>query len=58
MKPGFRNRCRISCGADNVIHNVLPYLLPAAKMKGNAGVGKGGEGDSSDEDKIPNNNPM
>jgi hypothetical protein len=24
----FRMKCRISCGADHVITNVLPYLLP------------------------------
>jgi ankyrin repeat protein len=24
----FRLRCRISCGADHVVQNVLPYLLP------------------------------
>ena len=24
----FRLQCRISCGADAVIENVLPYLLP------------------------------
>ena len=25
---GFRKQCRISCGADHVIRNVLPYILP------------------------------
>jgi hypothetical protein len=24
----FRLKCRISCGADHVIENVLPYILP------------------------------
>jgi hypothetical protein len=24
----FRLQCRISCGADHVVENVLPYLLP------------------------------
>ena len=24
----FRLQCRISCGADQVVENVLPYLLP------------------------------
>jgi len=24
----FRLQCRISCGADHVVQNVLPYLLP------------------------------
>ena len=37
----FRNQCRISCGADNVIENVLPYLLPAADKKDNRKVGNG-----------------
>ena len=27
-KSDFRNQCHISCGADNIIENVLPYLLP------------------------------
>ena len=41
----FRNQCRISCGADNFVENVLPYLLPAAeeKSKGSAGNGGGGK---------------
>ena len=25
----FKQNCRIGCGADHVIENVLPYLLPA-----------------------------
>ena len=32
-ESSLRNQCRISCGADNVIENVLPYLLPAARGK-------------------------
>jgi len=28
-EPGSRNQCRISCGADIIIRNVLPYLLPS-----------------------------
>ena len=26
---GIRNQCRVNCGADVIIENVLPYLLPA-----------------------------
>jgi hypothetical protein len=26
--PDFRQQCRISCGADYVVANVWPYLLP------------------------------
>ena len=29
MDPSeFRLQCRVSCGADHVIENLLPYLLP------------------------------
>lgn len=49
----FRSQCRISCGADSIIENVLPYLLPAAEKKGIGSGGEGGdvdeEGDSSEE---------
>ena len=27
-RSDFRLNCRISCGADHVVENVLPYLLP------------------------------
>ena len=49
-EPGFRNQCRISCGADNVIENVLPYLLPAAEEKNKGSVGNGAEGEESDDE--------
>ena len=28
-EPGSRKQCRVSCGADIIIGNVLPYLLPS-----------------------------
>lgn len=31
-EPEYRRQCRISCGADNVVENVLPFLLPASEM--------------------------
>ena len=53
MKIGeseFRSQCRVGCGADSVIENVLPYLLPAAEEKNKGSVGNGGEGEESDDE--------
>jgi hypothetical protein len=40
----FRLQCRISCGADQVVENVLPYLLPSDFVRSHF------NGDSSDDD--------
>ena len=40
----FRLHCRISCGADQVVENVLPYLLPSDFVRSHF------NGDSSDDD--------
>jgi hypothetical protein len=29
----FRLQCRVSCGADHVVENVWPYLLPSAFVR-------------------------
>ena len=47
----LRTQCRVGCGADIVIENVLPYLLPSAEREVSGSDGDEGsneEGDSSD----------
>ena len=45
----FRLQCRISCGADHVIENVLPYLLPPDFVRSYVDVSDD-ENDDDDDD--------
>ena len=52
-QPEFRKLCRISCGADHVIENAWPYLLPSDFIRSYVDVDEDEEDD--DEDSIGNN---
>jgi hypothetical protein len=48
----FRLQCRISCGADHVIENVLPYLLPPDFVRSYVDVDINDNNFDSDDDNI------
>jgi hypothetical protein len=52
-QPEFRKLCRISCGADHVIENAWPYLLPSDFIRSYVDVDEDKEDD--DEDSIDYN---
>jgi len=46
---GWRNQCRISCGANVVIGHVLPYLLPGQFQQTDSDDGENSSNSSSDD---------
>jgi hypothetical protein len=61
----FRLQCRISCGADHVVNNLWPYLLPPIFLRSYVYVCDEKDSDSSNNDEddeldndINNNDEM
>ena len=53
----FRLQCRISCGADHVIENVLPYLLPPDFVRSYVDVSDDdNDDDDNDDDYVDDDN--
>jgi hypothetical protein len=50
MEVDNRLQCRISCGAEYVIENVLPYLLPSDFVRSYIYMSDEGDSDSSNSD--------
>ena len=48
----FRLQCRISCGANHVIENVLPYLLPPDFVRSYVDVSDNDDDNDDDDDDI------
>ena len=50
IEDSYRDKCRINCGADIIIRNVLPYLLPNNKMTDSRDSSDDSNDESSDSD--------
>jgi len=54
-QPEFRKLCRISCGADHVVENVWPYLVPPNFVRSYIGEESSDDDEDDYEDSIDNN---